>query len=155
VYLGTQRSELLSADRSSPAYMGKKKSGEFRPALKNGTAYHWRVDPLDKAGQPLARGTLWHFSTAEGRVIELNASDLKPGASVKSWSNTGTAAGVFTCENEIESWQPSVVVREGRKGVDFSGRKGLISSFEAPPTLRGAGSFTLSLWAFYSDTRGL
>ena len=87
-------------------------------------------------------------------VIDLEAADLAAGP-VTAWKNRGTAGGGFAPAAERPLWRPLVRKVEGVRGVDFSGRKGLISSFAVPEALEGGGSFTISLRARYVDTRGL
>lgn len=154
VYLGSDAAAVAAADRKSPAYQGAKKPGEVRPALQPGGRYFWRVDPLDKAGKPLAKGVVWDFQVAHGLVVNLDAAALQAGP-VKQWANTGRAGGTFAPASERELWRPEVVSKAGVKGVDFSGRKSLLSSFKAPDSLLGGGPFTVVVRAYCTDTRGL
>jgi hypothetical protein len=87
-------------------------------------------------------------------VIDLDAADLAAGP-VTAWKNRGTAGGGFGPAAERPLWRPLVREVEGVTGVDFSGRKGLVSSFAVPDALRGDGSFTVCVRARYDDTRGL
>lgn len=154
VYLGTEAAAVASADRQSPLFLGAKKPGELRPNLRPGTRYFWRVDALDKSGKVLAKGDVWDFQVAGGMLVKLDAAALGAGP-VKQWPNTGGAGGVFASASERDTWQPEVVSKLGVKGVDFSGRKALLSSFQAPAELLGGAPFTVVVRAYCSDTRGL
>ncbi len=145
---------VASATRTSPAYLGAKSPGELRPSLHAGARYFWRVDLLDAKAQPQLPGPVWSFATGEGTVIALDAAEL-PAGPVKSWPSTGRTRAIFTPGSERETRKPSVASVDGRSGVDFSGRKMLVSSMPAPPALLGGGSFTVSLWAYCTDTTGL
>jgi hypothetical protein len=92
--------------------------------------------------------------TPAGVVLDLDAADLAAGP-VTAWTNRGTAKGGFGPATERPLWRPLVREVEGVRGVDFSGRKGLVSSFALPAALQGAGSFTIAVQARYDDTRGL
>lgn len=154
VYLGTNATEVASATRTSPLFLGTKLPGELRPRLRPGTQYFWRVDNLTAQGQPRMRSEVWGFRTAGEVVLDLDASAL-PAGPVTAWASRGTAGGTFTPATERELWRPMVSVVNGRTGVDFSGRKGLVSSFAAPASLGGAASFTVSVWGHIQDFRGL
>jgi hypothetical protein len=154
VYLGADAAAVAAADRKSPLYLGAKKPGELRPTLKPGTRYFWRVDTLDQGGKVLAAGEVWDFQVAAGAVVNLDAAALGAGP-LQQWANTGTAGGGFAPGSERDTWQPEVVSKLGVKGVDFSGRKSLVSSFPAPDALLGGGPFTVVVRAFCTDTRGL
>ncbi len=154
VYLATDAATIAAADRKSAAYQGAKTPGEFRPRLQPGTRYHWRVDLLDAKGQPQLRGPVWSFVCGQGLVLDLDAADLAAGP-LKSWTSKGAARAVFTPGTERENWKPAVANIAGRNGVDFSGRKSLVSSQPAPASLLGGGPFTVSIWSHYADTRGL
>ena len=134
--------------------MGAKSPGELRPRLQPGSRYFWRVDLLDAKGQPQLRGPVWNFLTGQGVVIALDAAEL-PAGPVKSWSSKGSAPAVFTPGSERDVVKPSVTSVDGRTGVDFSGRKMLVSSMPAPATLCGSGSFTVSLRAYCTNPTGL
>lgn len=106
------------------------------------------------APRPAAASSAMPPSKPVQVVIDLDASDIAAGP-VMAWKNRGTAGGGFAPTAERPLWRPLVREVEGVRGVDFSGRKGLVSSFAVPDALRGSGSFTVCIRARYDDTRGL
>lgn len=87
-------------------------------------------------------------------VMDLDASAL-PSGPVKEWAAKGSAGCVFQPVSERPLWRPVVLSVDGRRGLDFSGRKSLVSTAIVPESLLGGGSFTVSLWAYCRNTGGL
>jgi len=146
-YLATDPARIASADRKAPCYVGKVKPGQATAPLKPGTTYYWRVDGLDASGKPVSKGKLWSFTTREGLVVDLDASKLKTGA-VEVWKNDGRAGGAFKKGTFGDMTAPEVSTVDGRKAVDFTGNKTLLSSFPLPKDLAGDGAFTVAAWAY-------
>ena len=64
VYLDTTDGSTWLANVTEPV---------FNVSLKNDTSYHWRIDEIDAAGDPLATGEVWTFTTRKAAaVIRLN-----------------------------------------------------------------------------------
>lgn len=154
IFLGTRAEEVAAAKQGSPCHLGRHAPGECHPPLQPSTEYFWRVDVPGADGKVSAPGPVWNFRTAAGMVMDLDAADLPPGP-VKAWRNKGSAGGEFIPGTERELWRPSVVLRDGLKGVDFSGRKSLVSSFVTPAELTGSKSFTVAVWGYCPDQRVL
>lgn len=153
VYLGTNAAEVASATRTSPAYLGQHTPNFTLSALKPGTRYFWRVEPANRSATA-RRGAVWSFRTAEGLLIDLDAQALPEGP-VAQWANTGAGGGRFTPGSEKPCWQPEVVTLDGRKGLDFAGKKFLLSSMTTPADLLGGKPFTVAVRGFCRDVRGL
>ncbi len=67
VYFGTNYNDVLNADITSLQYKGRQTEAYYQPGtLKRYTDYYWRIDQVDAAGN-VTRGTVWHFSTGNGR----------------------------------------------------------------------------------------
>ena len=148
LYFGTNSAEVTTTTHASATYQGTRQSGVFVPALRPATAYFWRVDTTAR------RGAVWNFQTAGGLLLDLQAAGLPTGP-VTRWDNQGTSGGRFVPGSERECWQPEVVTLDGRKGLDFSGHKFLVSSTPAPAALLGSQPFTVSVHVFCRDVRGL
>jgi len=149
VFLSTDAQQVASGRTNSPCYLGRAGARELTPRLKAGTTYYWRVDGLDTGGRAISRGRIWSFKTYDGLLVDLDAAKLGPGK-VETWANQGRAGGRFTKGSYRDQAAPTVKVVEGRKGLDFTGAKCLVSSFPAPKGITGGGDFTVSVWAFKS-----
>lgn len=147
VYLSADQSKVASAVKGDAAYLGRAASGKLAPSLKPGTTYYWRVDGLDASGKTIAKGKVWSFATSGGLLVDLDASKLQPGK-VETWTNAGRAGGKFTKGSYGDQSGPVVVTVDGRKCLDFTGAKCLVSSFTAPKGITGGGDFTVSVWAY-------
>jgi hypothetical protein len=147
VYLGTDAAKVAAAEKGSADHLGAHVSGSLKPKLKPATCYFWRVDALASDGSVIVKGPVWSFRSTEGLLLDLQADKLTPGQFEK-WANQGTAGGGFLTGTEREVSRPSVVVADGFKALDFSGRKSLVSSFTTTSALSGQGSFTVSVWAW-------
>jgi hypothetical protein len=146
LYCGTQASVVAAADRSSPAYQGIKKSGEYRPLLKYGTRYFWRVDRLTSAGKPSVHSEVWSFKTAEEVVLDLDAAAL-PSGPVMKWANRGSAGGVFALEDATAPKPPQADLVDGRKALTFDGQASVFrSSIPTPSSLTGDHPLTVEMW---------
>jgi hypothetical protein len=142
VYFGTDPAAVAVAGLDSIAYRGRARPGRVRPQLHPATSYCWRVDALDAAGHPAARGKVWRFQTSQGAVVDLNAAALKPGK-LEQWPNQGLAGGAFIPGRQGPCQVPTVRIMAGRKAVDFRGGKYLRSTFAVPAGLAGEGGFTI------------
>ncbi|MCX6345092.1 MAG: hypothetical protein NT018_08455 [Armatimonadetes bacterium] len=76
VFIGDDTGKLTS--------VGSFKPGEFKPKLKGGARYFWRV----------GNGPVWSFETYAGEMISLSADKL-PQGSLAAWKNIGTVGGNF------------------------------------------------------------
>jgi hypothetical protein len=75
-------------------------------------------------------------------IIFLDAASLSIGASIQSWTNSGSLGGMF----ETSGSAPTVNLAGGCKGVRFGGKEILTASFRAPESLSGNSSFTVAVW---------
>jgi hypothetical protein len=152
VYLGQDRAAVSAAERTTTGiYQGRHRPGEFRPTLVPGQEYVWRVDHLDDAGQPVARGTCWSFRIANGLVVDLRPEDL-PTGTFTAWRNRGTAGGGFVPGSTTALRQPHAGRKDGRAAVDFDGERCLVSSVPVPASLRQG--FTVAAWVLADELPG-
>ncbi len=93
---------------------------------------------------------LFGAGIASGAVlIDLNAANL-PEGQLESWTNTGTAGGVFLSADRAGVDDPNAVVAvvAGRKAVSFPGGAWMQSDIAAPAALSGAKPWSVLIWAY-------
>jgi len=147
VYLSTDQSQVSAAAKNAKCYIGRAAPGTLAPSLQPGKTYYWRVDALDTKGDAALKGPIWSFQTYSGKVVDLDASKLTSGK-LQTWPNAGQIGGKFTAGAYGSQAAPTVVTMDGRKCLDFTNSKCLVSSFNAPATLTGTSPFTVSVWAY-------
>ncbi|MHA4893536.1 family 43 glycosylhydrolase [Pedobacter sp. PWIIR3] len=80
-----------------------------------------------------------------GLLVDLNAADLEIGEPVNSWSNKGKLGGKFS---SAAGASPVVEMLAGRKAISFSGKSSMMADVQAPGSLLGNSSFTVSAWLY-------
>ena len=158
LYWGNSLQEVLSAEKfSKNIYQGKWSSGSYSPTLSPGKTYYWRVDPLNKLGEPINKGNIWSFKTYSGLLIDLSADDLN-NSNVIEWKNKGKYGGSFIPVSLTDIKQPQVEKKDGHTSVYFDSDKYrgkyLKSNFMAPKELNGENAFTVSYWAYTKQLDG-
>ncbi len=141
------------------AWDGKTWTGGFRGSLAGLRVHEGILTPeqirQNSTKTVMVRPALSQPASQAGELlIDLDAAGLPPGP-VKEWRSKAGAGCVFSPASERDAWRPLAAVADGRKGIDFSGRKSLVSTFVAPESLLGNGSFTVSLWGYCRNTGGL
>ena len=64
IYIGTDYSSVISADRTSPEYMGNTTDNIYTAELEKGQDYFWRIDIVAADGS-VSNGHVWTFSTSD------------------------------------------------------------------------------------------
>lgn len=73
VYLGTNRSAVRDASRSSPLFRGNQEETEFEPTLAANTRFFWRIDEVGPAGT--TKGDVLEFRTSAAPGV---ATEFEP-----------------------------------------------------------------------------
>lgn len=144
VYLGTSRDEVAKAGRADKVYLGRQQPGKHVPALQPGTTCFWRVDGLNAAGEPQAKGPVWTFTTAAEVLIDLDARGLVAGK-LAQWPNAGRLGGKFASAADVAA--PIAATVDGRPAVSFDGKAHLMKSdFTLPAELAFDRPLAVELW---------
>ena len=147
VYLSTDEAQVDEAVKSSKCYIGRVASGTLAPSLQPGKTYYWCVDELDTKDRVISRGPIWSFPPTPAK-----SSTWTHPSSPQASSMTGQTPARREASSPQAGYgdqaAPTIVTMAGRKCLDFTGSKCLVSSFKAPASLTGASPFTVSVWAF-------
>lgn len=79
----------------------------------------------------------------KGLIVHVDARDLQVGTSISKWDNKAEFGGSFEGRGNMR-----VGIVSGRQAVTFDGQSSLRSSFDAPLSLSGNGSYTVACWAY-------
>ncbi|WP_165501339.1 family 43 glycosylhydrolase [Pedobacter psychrodurus] len=86
--------------------------------------------------------------SAQGLLVDLDASGFKPGETVNQWENKGKLKGSFKA---MEGRSSTAAVIAGKNALVFKNGTSFRSTFPAPLSLKGNSSFSVALWAYNPD----
>jgi hypothetical protein len=157
VYLGTDKSLVETADRTSALYRGRLSSPSFPLAglVELGGHYFWRIDEVEADGVTIHKGPVWDFTVSPGFPIDdfENYTDEVGRRIDDVWidgSLNGTGAQVG---NPLPPFAEQTIVHGGKQSMPLSYNNAwwpyyseTTREFADPQDWTAGGMDTLSLW---------